>query len=108
LFDEAIAVVTADDGVRQIHVFDLGLQLTTMLFGDFATEDESDLVGLADRAVGVEQTLAQLVEGGPPTENQVVAKFDLREEQPVLTTGLPALCVAEERCDAGQPFRAAA
>ena len=79
-----------------------------MLFGDLATEDDGDLVGLADRAVGVEQTLAQLVEGGPPTKDQVVAEFDLREEQSVLTTGLPALFVAEERCEASQPLGAAA
>ena len=57
LLDEAIAVVTADDRVGQIHVFDLGLQLATILFGDFATEDDGDLVRLTDRAVGVEQPL---------------------------------------------------
>jgi hypothetical protein len=33
------------------------LQLATVLFGDFATEDDGDLVRLTDRAVGVEQPL---------------------------------------------------
>jgi len=27
LFDEAVAVVAADHGIGQVHVFDLGLQL---------------------------------------------------------------------------------
>ena len=66
------------------------------------------LFGLADGAVGVEQTLAQLVECGPPMKDQVVAEFDLREEQPVLTAGLLALSLGEERGEAGQPFLAAA
>jgi hypothetical protein len=37
-----------------VHVFDLGLQLAAVLLGDFAPEDDGDLVRLADRAVGVE------------------------------------------------------
>jgi hypothetical protein len=45
LFDEAIAVVTADDRVRQIHVCDLSLQLATILFADFATEMTVILLG---------------------------------------------------------------
>jgi hypothetical protein len=73
-----------------------------------ATEDDGDLVRLADRAVGIEQTLAQLVERGAPMEDQVVAEFDLREEQPMLTAGLAALAFAEERGEAGEPFLAAA
>jgi hypothetical protein len=48
-----------------------------MVFGELATKDNRDLVGLADGAVGVEQTLAQLVEGGPPTKDQIVAEFVL-------------------------------
>ena len=47
-----------------MHVFDLGLQLAPVLLGDFAAEDDRDLVRLPDRAVCVEQTLAQLVERG--------------------------------------------
>ena len=34
LLDEAVAVVAADYRVGQVHVFDLGLQLTVVLPGD--------------------------------------------------------------------------
>src|SRR5215472_192745 len=108
LLDEAVAVVAADDRVGQVHVFDLGLQLAAVLLADLATEDDRDFVRLADGAVGVEQALAELVESGSPIKDQVVAEFDLREEQPVLTAALPALSVAKERREAGQPLLAAA
>jgi hypothetical protein len=49
--------------------------------GDLATEDDGDLVRLANCAVGVEQALAQLVEGDSPMKDQIVAEFDLREEK---------------------------
>jgi hypothetical protein len=108
LLDKAVAVMAADDRVGQVDVFDLGLQLAAVLLGDLATEDDRDLVRLADCAVGVEQSLAELVESGSPIKDQVVAEFDLRKEQPVLTAALPALSVAEEWREAGQPFLAAA
>jgi hypothetical protein len=66
LLDEAVAIMAADDRVGQVHVLDLGSQVAAVMLGDFAAEDDRDLVGLADRAVGVEQTLAQLVERGSP------------------------------------------
>src|SRR6266568_2078453 len=72
LLDEAAAVVTADDRVGQVHVLDLGLQLAAIMLGDLAAEDDGDLVRLTDRAVGVEQTLTQLVERGAPVKDQVV------------------------------------
>ena len=100
--------MAADDRVGQAHVFDLGLQLAAVMLGNFAAEDDRDLVGLTDRAVGVEQTLAQLVERGSPMKDQVVAEFDLREEQPMLTARLSALSFAEERSEAGEAFLAAA
>ena len=65
------------------------------------------LVRLPDGAVDVERALAELVESASPIKDQVVAEFDLREEQPVLTAALPALSVAEERREAGRPFPAA-
>jgi hypothetical protein len=80
LLDKAIAIVTADDWVGQIHVFDLGLQFATVLFGDLAAEDDRDLVRLTDGAVGVEETVTEFVECSAPVEDQVVAVFDLREE----------------------------
>jgi hypothetical protein len=39
-------------------------------------------------AVGIQKTLAQLIERGSPTKNQVVAKLHLREKQAVLPNGL--------------------
>ena len=78
LLDEAAPVMAADDRVGQVHVFDLGLQLAAVLLGDLATEDDGDLVWLADGAVGVEQALAELVECGASIKDQVVAEFDPR------------------------------
>ena len=75
---------------------------------DLATEDDGDLVRLADCAVGVEQSLAQLVERGSPMKDQIVAEFDLREEEAMLAARLSALSFAEERGEAGEPFLAAA
>src|ERR1700726_3146338 len=53
LLDEAIAIVTADNWVGQVHLFELGLQLAAVLFRDLATEDDGDLVWLTNGAVGV-------------------------------------------------------
>jgi len=108
LLDKAVAIMTADHRVGQVHVFDLGLQLTAVLFGDLATEDDGDLVRLADGSVGVEQTFAQFVERGAAAKDQVVAEFDLGEEPPVPTARLLALSFGKERGEAGQPFLAAA
>ena len=57
--------MAADDRVGQVHIFDLGLQLAAVLLGNLAAKTDGYLIRLADRPVGVEQTLAQLVEGGP-------------------------------------------
>src|SRR6266436_4787880 len=64
LLDKAIAIMAADNRVGQVHVFDLGLQFAAVLSGDLATEDDGDLVRLADGPVGVEQTFPQFVERG--------------------------------------------
>jgi len=107
LLDKAIAIVAADNRVGQVHVFDLGLELAAVLFGDLAPEDDGDLVRLADGPVGVEQTFPQFVERGTATKDQVVAEFNLGEEQPVLAARLLALYCGEKRGEAGQPFLAA-
>jgi hypothetical protein len=63
LLDEAIAiVVAANHRVGQVHVFDLGLQLAAIMLADPAPEDHGDLVGLSDRAIGVEQALTEFVQ----------------------------------------------
>jgi hypothetical protein len=101
LLDKAVAVMAADHRVGQVHVFDLGLQLAAALFGDLATEDDGYLVGLADGPVSVEQTFPQFVERGAATKDQVVAEFDLGEEQPVLAARLSPLSFGKERSEAG-------
>jgi hypothetical protein len=105
--DEAVAIVTTDDRVGQVHVLDLGLQLAAILFADLATEDDGDLVRLADGAVGVKETLTEFVERGATVKDQVVAELDLREEQSVLASRLLPLSVGKERGEASQPFLAA-
>ena len=68
---------------------------------------KSDLVGLADGAVGIEEALAQLIECDSPTKDQVVAILHLREEQAMLASGLFPLVISEERCETSQPLLAA-
>jgi len=70
------------------------------MLADLAAEDDGDLVRPTDGAVGVEQTLTQLVERGAPAKDQVVAVLDLREEQPVLAPRLFALSFGKERGEA--------
>jgi hypothetical protein len=43
--------------VGQIEVFDGGLKLFLVVLGNLAPEDSGDLVGLADGAVGVQESL---------------------------------------------------
>jgi len=64
LLDESVAIMTADDRVGQVHVLDLGLQLSPILLADLATEDDGDLVRLADGAVGVEERRTITIGGG--------------------------------------------
>jgi hypothetical protein len=51
---------------------------------------------LSDGSVHVEQALGELIDGGTAEEDQVVAKLDLREEEPVLTASLSPLLGGEE------------
>jgi hypothetical protein len=104
LFDEAMAVVAADDRVGQLDVFDHGLQLAAVEVGELATEDGGDLIGLADGAIGIEQSLAETVQGGTAAEDKIVAVFDLSKEQPMLTAGRAALFLGEEGGKGSEPF----
>ena len=97
LLDEAVAVVAADHRIGQFHVFDLGLQLAPTMFADPTTEDHSDFVGLSDRSIGIEQSLAEVVQRCTTTEDEVVAELDLREEQSMLTARFLSLVCREER-----------
>jgi hypothetical protein len=82
------------------------LQLSSISWGDFAAKDHGDLVGLADGAVGIQKSLAQLIERGSSTKDQVVAILHLSEEQAVLASGLFPLAFGEERSETGQPLLA--
>ena len=83
-----MAIVTADDGIGKIEIFDYGLKLALVLLGDFAAEDHGDLLGLSDGAIHVQQSFGELVDCGTAVEDQVVAILDLGEEEPVLAAGL--------------------
>ena len=104
LFDEAVAVVAADHGIGQVHVFDHSLQLASVVFADPAAEDHGDLVRLTDRSVGIEHPLSEVVERGAAMKDEIVAKLDLREEQPMLTARFLSLFRSEERRQPRQPF----
>ena len=53
LFDEAVAVVAADDRIGQLDVFDHGLEFAPVKLVELAAEDGGDLVGLADGTIGM-------------------------------------------------------
>ena len=78
-----------------------------MELGGFAAEDGRDLVWLADGAIGVEEPLAESVEGGAAMEDEIVAELGLGEEQPAPATGQIALLRGEERRETGEPLLAA-
>jgi len=77
------------------------------LFSDLATEDDGDLVGLSDGAIGIQQSLAQSIEGSAAMEDEVVAILELGEEEAMLTTRVFALALGEEGGESIQPFAAA-
>src|SRR5260370_8970154 len=66
------------------------------------------LVGLTDHPVGIQQSVAQLIQCGPAVKNEVVAKLHLGEEEPVLAAATFAFAFFEERSQTGQPFLPAA
>jgi hypothetical protein len=85
-------------------MFDLGLQLAPMMLADPATEDHGDLVGLSDRSIGIKQPLPKVVQRRTAMKDQVVAEFDLREEQPMLAARFLSLFRGEEGGEPRQPF----
>ena len=95
LFDTALSIRAAEDGIGQVHVLDFGLQLAPIVLGDLAAEDDRDLVRPSDGSIGVKQAFAEHVQCGAATEDEVVAELDLREEQPALATRLLALSCGE-------------
>ena len=67
-------------------------------------EDHGDLIRLTDCSIGIEQALAKIIQCRAAMEDEVVAIFDLREEQPVLAAGLLAFSCSEEGREVRQPF----
>ena len=96
LLEKAVAVVATDHWVRKVKILNDGLKLSLIVLGDLAAEDRGNLFGLADRSVGIQQSLAKLIQGGPPVKDQVVAIFHLGEEKPVLAAGFFAFAFFEE------------
>jgi hypothetical protein len=47
------------------------------MLGDLSTEDDGDLVRLADGSIGVKQTFAEIVQRGAAAKDEVVALLDL-------------------------------
>jgi hypothetical protein len=86
---------------------DAGLQLAGVVRGHPSAEDGRDAVGLADRAVGIEQPGPQLIERRTPLEDQVVAVLGLREEEPMLAAGFPTFLGGEEQREGAEPLLAA-
>src|SRR4029077_4572595 len=72
LLEEAVSIVSANDRVRKIDIFDHRLKLSLVVFGDPAAEDGGDLAGLADGAVGIQESLVQVIQCGAPMKDQVV------------------------------------
>ncbi|PYT96227.1 MAG: hypothetical protein DMG38_24755 [Acidobacteria bacterium] len=55
-----------------------------MMAGDAAAKDQGEFVGLADSAIGVEESLLEGIDGGATTEDEIIAVLYLRKKQPVL------------------------
>jgi hypothetical protein len=99
--------MAADDRVRQFEIFDHRLEFASISLGELAAEDGRDLVGLANGAIGVEESLSQCIQRGAPLKDQIVAVFHLGEKQPMLAAGLLAFPLSEERRAGSQPLLAA-
>jgi hypothetical protein len=101
LFEGAVCVVSANDGVGQIEVFNDSLKLSLVVLGHLTAEDGGDLAGLADGAVGIQESLVQLIQCGAPVKDEVVAILHLGEKEPVLTAATFAFAFFEEGSQAG-------
>jgi hypothetical protein len=108
LLKETVSIVSANHRVRKMDIFDHGLKLSLVVLGDLATEDDGNLVGLTDHSVGIQESVAQLIECGPAVKNEVVAKLHLGEEEPVLAAATFAFALFEERSQTGRLFLPAA
>ena len=76
-------------------------------FGHPTAKDHGEFRRLADRAIRVEEALAESVQSRAATEDEIVTVFHLREEEAVLAPML-ALARCKEWREGGQPFLTAA
>jgi len=97
-------VIAADDRVAEVEIFNRGLEFAAVVFGDPAPVDDRQLVGPPNRPIGIEQSVAQGIEGGPATKDQVVTVFDLGEEDAVLASSFSMLCFRKEGREVGEPL----
>jgi hypothetical protein len=103
LFDGAVAVVAADHGIRKVEIFNQRFELAAVPLGHLTAEDVREFCGLANRAIRIEQALAERVQRGTPVKDHVVRVLDLREEES-MTARRPPLGRREERRKGPQPF----
>jgi hypothetical protein len=82
LLDEAMAIVSANDGVGQRQVLQYDVEFSSVTLGDLTAEDKGDLIGLTDG----------------------VTILDLGKEEAMLTTGLFALTLGEEGGESIEPL----
>jgi len=61
-----VTVVTANDRIGQVEIFDDGLQLALVVLGHLAPKDGGDFVGLSDIAIEVQQALGEVFHGRSP------------------------------------------
>ena len=80
LFEGAVSVVSANDRIRKIQILDDGLKLPLVVLGDPTTEDGGDFFGLADGAVGIQESLVEVIQCGTPVKDEVVAILHLAEK----------------------------
>jgi hypothetical protein len=74
-----------------------------MAAGDAATEDEREGAGLTDLTIGIQQAVAQSVQGGAALEDDVITIFQLGNEEAMLHAGFAPLVGGEERRKPGEP-----
>src|SRR2546427_11695046 len=87
-----------------MEIFNRGLEFAAVVFGDPAPVDDRQLVGPPNRPIGIEQSVAQGIEGGPATKDQVVTVFELGEEDAGLASSFSMLCFCNEGRDVGEPL----
>ena len=97
-------VVTTNDRIGKVEVFDYGLQFAFVFLGDLPAKDHGDLLGLADGPIHVQQAFREFVHGGTAEEDQIVAVLHLREEQSMLTADLSSFLRGEEGRECRQPL----